>query len=477
MNNMNKSKDMKQKNPVLKVNRLQNRYVTDANIWTVDETFFTENIWLFLVINLKTRAILGYILSHKPVTGNDIVELYSKILENYNADQRPLIVHSDLAPSGEYSSPAVTKFLKEIGHRIEISFAVGDQHQNQVSESVNDKIRALTILEILSKNNTGLRALVKTQPAHFKGKSNTSKSQSKEYREWFFESHFFQTKAYEAIENAVISYNSQDFSADMTRDEAEFLNTKIKGKTIEELHLVKSKDELANRIRKGNIEEFRNVESELTNILVDNTDVPHKLSRIENLLLAGQNSTHELLKLGFSGLAMQNSELHKELAGLQDQVAAMLEELTISKKQREDKEPTKRAASASQRKKKAHQEPMTPAIYEKIINSVEAKTYKASRLRVAFCLLALTGVRISELLPLKVAQLDTLLQHGWIFINRAKRGPSNHKAFLTAEGKRIVKERRKDLLKNPFYSQKRMILIFSLQKKILTVCWEPKESQ
>lgn len=49
------------------------------------------------------------------------------------------------------------------------------------------------------------------------------------------------------------------FTASMTRDEAEFFNTKIRGKTMEELHLVKSKDELANQIRKGNIEEFQKV--------------------------------------------------------------------------------------------------------------------------------------------------------------------------------------------------------------------------
>lgn len=78
------------------------------------------------------------------------------------------------------------------------------------------------------------------------------------------------------------------------------------------------------------------------------------------------------------------------------------------------------------------------------------------------CLLVVTGVRISELLPLTVSQLNTLLQRGWISINRAKRGPSTHKAFLTYEGKRIVKERQRDFefilfMKEPnsyiFYSQ------------------------
>lgn len=57
-------------------------------------------------------------------------------------------------------------------------------------------------------------------------------------------------------------------------------------------------------------------------------------------------------------------------------------------------------------------------------------------------------------MPLKVSQLETLLKSYWIGIDRSKRGPANHKAFLTPEGKKLVKERRKDfeflfLMKTP----------------------------
>lgn len=45
---------------------------------------------------------------------------------------------------------------------------------------------------------------------------------------------------------------------------------------------------------------------------------------------------------------------------------------------------------------------------------------------------------------MKVHQLKTLLTEHWIGINRSKRGPANHKAFLTSEGKRVVLERKKD---------------------------------
>ena len=58
------------------------------------------------------------------------------------------------------------------------------------------------------------------------------------------------------------------------------------------------------------------------------------------------------------------------------------------------------------------------------------------------------------LLPLKVYQLKTFLAENWIAIERSKRGPSNHKAFLTKEEKKIVHDRQKDfelifLMKEP----------------------------
>ena len=55
---------------------------------------------------------------------------------------------------------------------------------------------------------------------------------------------------------------------------------------------------------------------------------------------------------------------------------------------------------------------------------------------------------------MKVYQLQTLVEEGWIAIDRSKRGPSNYKAFLTKEGKKLVKDRQKDfqfifLMKEP----------------------------
>lgn len=97
---------------------------------------------------------------------------------------------------------------------------------------------------------------------------------------------------------------------------------------------------------------------------------------------------------------------------------------------------------------------MTAKIYKELIKEAERPTYLHVRLKLALCLLAVTGVRINELLNIKVSQLKTLTQESWIAIDRSKRGPSNHKAFLTKEGKKIIQDRKKDfqfilLIKEP----------------------------
>ena len=80
---------------------------------------------------------------------------------------------------------------------------------------------------------------------------------------------------------------------------------------------------------------------------------------------------------------------------------------------------------------------MTAEIYKELVKKTEGPTYIHIRTRIALCILAVTGIRINELLPLKVNQLKTLVEENWIAINRSKRGPSNHKAFLTKEGKKL----------------------------------------
>jgi integrase len=169
------------------------------------------------------------------------------------------------------------------------------------------------------------------------------------------------------------------------------------------------------------------------------------LKKVESqldLILEGQEINQQELRLGFIGLAKQNSELLDLNRYLSQQLADVLKELNAIKKEREEK--AARREKWSKRKRLPKRDPINSEIYNLLIKESEGPTYIATRTRIAICLLTVTGIRIGELLSLKVGQLETLVEEGWISIDRLKRGPANHKAFLTSEGKRIIKLRKRD---------------------------------
>ena len=172
------------------------------------------------------------------------------------------------------------------------------------------------------------------------------------------------------------------------------------------------------------------------------------LSKLDLLVKGQENNSNKLevirnnLRKGFIGLALRNEELLQSNDQLKEQLDDVLKELNTIKKEREEK--AARRKKWAKRKRLPKRDPINSEIYNLIIKESEGPTYIATRTRIAICLLTVTGIRIGELLSLKVGQLETLLKEGWISIDRLKRGPANHKAFLTSEGKKIVKARKRD---------------------------------
>jgi integrase len=165
-----------------------------------------------------------------------------------------------------------------------------------------------------------------------------------------------------------------------------------------------------------------------------------------------QDQILETTQKGFIGLALRNEELLKSNDQLKDQLDKLLKELKRINQERQEKAARKEAWAS--RKRLPKRDPMTAEIYKELIKLAEGPTYIQLRTRIALCILAVTGIRINELLPLKVSQLQRLFKENWIAIDRSKRGPSNHKAFLTKEGKKIIADRQKDfelifLIKEP----------------------------
>ena len=197
------------------------------------------------------------------------------------------------------------------------------------------------------------------------------------------------------------------------------------------------------------------IEKKENNQLITEFEIESKL----NILVEGQTNNSKQLKAirddlqkGFIGLALRNQELLELNKELNQRLEIVVEELNQINQERQEKEIRKQARA--NRKRLPKRDPMTGEIYKKLIQAAEGPTYSHVRTRVALCILAVTGIRINELLPLKVNQLQTLIEENWIAIDRSKRGPSNHKAFLTKEGKKLIQDRQKDfelifLMKEP----------------------------
>jgi integrase len=172
------------------------------------------------------------------------------------------------------------------------------------------------------------------------------------------------------------------------------------------------------------------------------------LSKLDLLVKGQEMNSNKLeiigsdLRKGFIGLALRNEELLKLNDQLKDQLDEVLKELNGIKKEREEK--AARREKWSKRKRFPKRDPVNSEIYNLLIKESEGPTYIATRTRIAICILTVTGIRIGELLSLKVGQLETLVEEGWISIDRLKKGPANHKAFLTSEGKKLVKARKRD---------------------------------
>ena len=129
-----------------------------------------------------------------------------------------------------------------------------------------------------------------------------------------------------------------------------------------------------------------------------------------------QDQILETTQRGFIGLALRNEELLEVNKKLKDQLEIVVGELNQIKQERQEKEIRKQARA--NRKRLPKRDPMTREIYKELIQAAEGPTYIHVRTRIALCILAVTGIRINELLPLKVNQLQTLIEENWIAIDR-----------------------------------------------------------
>lgn len=113
---------------------------------------------------------------------------------------------------------------------------------------------------------------------------------------------------------------------------------------------------------------------------------------------------------------------------------------------------------------RAKRDPMSIKIYRALLKAAKGSTYSKIRLRIAFCILFITGINLKVLLSLRVHQLTTLREKGWIAIDKDGIESNDSKAYLTKIGRRYLKEREKDFT-SLFLTKTSDDFIFTSQRK------------
>ena len=116
--------------------------------------------------------------------------------------------------------------------------------------------------------------------------------------------------------------------------------------------------------------------------------------------------TEDVMQVSFLNLSVIHLNLLIQNMELVSSNQKLIRKLEITQKE---------ACLTEQRSKR---DPITPEIYQALINitksnTIQSNSYTRARLRLAFCLLKLTGIRLNQLLGLQVYQLKTLLKEGY----------------------------------------------------------------
>ena len=110
----------------------------------------------------------------------------------------------------------------------------------------------------------------------------------------------------------------------------------------------------------------------------------------------------------------KKKDKHKEQKYIKQAMKEQNKQRTKKRKKtkKERKKKAIRKEARANRKRLPKRDPINSEIYNLLMKESEGPSYIATRTRIALCLLTVTGIRIGELLPLKVGQLETLLKEG-----------------------------------------------------------------
>lgn len=165
-----------------------------------------------------------------------------------------------------------------------------------------------------------------------------------------------------------------------------------------------------------------------------------------------------------------NQTLRQQNIKLKQEIDFLVQETKLLKKQRED--PLLLKQKRANAKKKAIRESLTLQQFQTILNLVDQSTFKAARIRIAFILLYFTGLRVSNLLILKLSHINELCLKQETVLPIIKNGPDRHFISIGTQGQRFLNQYSKDLLLLKQLKQDNDFLFSTTKNKKLPIARE-----
>lgn len=87
---------------------------------------------------------------------------------------------------------------------------------------------------------------------------------------------------------------------------------------------------------------------------------------------------------------------------------------------------------------------LSSSLYKQLIELAVGNTYCSTRLRILISLLTLTGLKLNEIRFLKVYQIESLRNNGFVSFESLNQQKHTTTIYLTEEGKQLLKDTEKD---------------------------------
>jgi integrase/recombinase XerD len=385
-------------------NLIKQQYLCSRNNYVVciDTSQLGNQGFLFCGIDLAARNIIGHCFCENVIQGEDLVQALDKIVKDRDFLPQIKIIHSDRGAL--FKSRKYLEFTKE--NQIKISIGSSDGHSNQVIERtfrtlkaflrkilnadwrngmpdplMQDKLDPSFIAESVSKaiqdyNNKPHKGIAGMTPNHME------------------EALFIQQNSTTMIDNQLVPYLARNDNSNNALAILDF-----KSKIIDHFYQNNWKQFFT---------DFRNETKKGINILAD------------------QNS--ELFKQN-QNLFQQNLELKKSLTLVQNEIEIMREKRIL----KEENKLKRLNANKVQCRQHINQEE-----FFDLLKIIPKDNFVDCRKKAALILLYITGLRVSNLLYMKVKHMQEFFSKGQIVLPLIKKGNRNHLIAVSQKSQQLL---------------------------------------